>query len=86
MPIAFGRCAIKSRVRPFFVLAHLKRGIVEVKAEQNCLAHVLILAIAKLDNDPDYKAYVQGRKIRQVVQTLLETNGIDLSKGAGSLN
>jgi len=36
-----------------------------------------------VENYPDYKAYRQGRKIRQVVQTLLETTGFDLSNGAG---
>ena len=36
-----------------------------------------------MENDPDYKAYRQGRKIRQVVKTLLETTDIDLSYGAG---
>jgi len=56
---------------------------VEVKAEENCLAHALVISIAKVENDPDYKAYREGRKIRQVVQTLLETTGIDLSNGAG---
>jgi hypothetical protein len=28
---------------------------VEVKTE-NCLAHAIIIAIAKVENDPDYKA------------------------------
>jgi len=46
-------------------MMHLKRSIVEVKAEQNCLAHALVIAIAKVDNDPNYKAYIQGRKIVQ---------------------
>jgi len=64
-------------------MAHLKTSIVEVKTEENCLAHALVTSIAKVENDPDYKAYRQGRKIRQVVQTLLETTGIDLSNGAG---
>jgi len=31
-------------------MAHLKRIIVEVKAEDNCLDHALIIAIAKVDN------------------------------------
>ena len=66
-------------------MAHLKRSIVEEKAEENCLAHALVIAIAKVDNDPNYKAYSQGRKIRQVVQTQLETTGIDLTV-RGSLN
>ena len=45
MPVVFGRCAIKSSGRPLYVMAQLKRSIVEVKAEENCLAHALIKAI-----------------------------------------
>jgi len=56
---------------------------VEVKAEGNCLPHALIIAVAKVDNNPNYKAYRQGRKIRPVVQNLCKTAGIDLSNGAG---
>jgi len=83
MPIGFGRCALKSRGRPIFVMAHLKQSVVEVKAEQDCLGNALVIANEKVDNDPNYKANRQGRKIRPVVQTLLEIIGIDLSKGAG---
>jgi len=85
MPVGFGRCALKSRRRPLSVMAHFKQNIVEVKAEQNCLAHALVIATAKVDNDPNYKANRQGGKIRPVVQTLLEVIGIDLSNGAGIL-
>ena len=55
----------------------------EVKASENCLIHAIIIAIAKLENDPDYKAYVQGRKIRPLVQKLLAMTGLDLSEGGG---
>jgi len=82
MPVWFGKHAITSRDRPLSVMAHLKRSIVELKAEENCLAHALVIAIAKVHKDPNYKAYIQGRKICHVVQTLLETTGVDLSKGA----
>jgi len=41
---------------------------VEVKSSENCLAHAIIMAIAKVEYDPDYKAYMQDRKIRHVVQ------------------
>jgi len=81
MPVGFGKSAIKSRGRPLSVMVHLKTSIVEVKAEKYSLAHALVISIAKVENDPDYKAYRKGRKIRQVVQTLLETTGIDLSNG-----
>jgi hypothetical protein len=61
MPVGFGR-GVKTEGRPLSVMAHLKKSIVEVKAETNCLAHALIIAVAKVTNDPNYKAYRQGRK------------------------
>ena len=54
----------------------------EVKAGENCLAHALGIAIEKVDKDPNYKAHIQGSKIRPVVQNLLEPTGIELSNGA----
>jgi hypothetical protein len=44
-------------------MAQLKRSILEAKAEENCLAHALVIAIAKLTKDPDYPAYRKERKI-----------------------
>jgi len=67
MPVGFGKHAVKSKGRPLSTMAHLKRSIVEVKTEDNCLAHALVIAIARVENDPHYKAYIQGRKIRNVV-------------------
>jgi len=83
MLVGFGKNVLKRRGRPVFVMAQLKRTIVEVKAEENCLAHALVIAIAKVENDPNYKAYRQGRKICHEVQTLLKTTGTDLSNDAG---
>jgi len=37
----------------------------------------------RVDNDANYKAYPQGRKIRPVVQTLQKETGIDLTNGGG---
>jgi hypothetical protein len=64
-------------------MAHLKKSIIEVKAEENCLAHALIIAVARLTKDPNYKAYRQGNKIHPVVDRLLEVTGIDLTNGGG---
>jgi len=36
-----------------------------------------------MDNYPNYEAYRQGRKIRQVFLTVFENTGIDLTNGAG---
>jgi len=83
MPVGFGKNVLKCRGSPLSVIVHLKKSLVEVKAEENCLAHALIIAIAKVDKDTNYEAYRQGRNVRHVVQKLLETTGIDLSNGAG---
>jgi len=85
MPVGFGR-GIKSRGRSLPVMAHLKTNVVEVKASDNSLAHAIIIAIAKVENDPNYKAYRQGRKIRPVVQKLLDKTCIVLSGGGEFLN
>src|SRR5215510_10290731 len=44
MPVGFGRSnALKTKGRPVTVMAHLKTSIVRVKAEENCLAHALVI-------------------------------------------
>jgi hypothetical protein len=50
----------------------------------NCLAHALIIAIAKITNDPNYSEYRKGWKIRTVVDNLLATTGINLDNGGGN--
>jgi len=67
-------------------MARLKTSVEEVKATENCSAHALIIAIAKAENVPNYKAYRQGRKILPVVRSLLDKTRIDLSGGGGSPN
>ncbi len=86
MPVGFGLRSdgIKIMGRALSVMAHLKNSIVEVKTETNYLAHALIITIAKLPNDPDYKAYIQGRKMYPKVDQLLATTGITLDNGEGN--
>jgi len=64
-------------------MTQLKRSIVEVKAEENCLAHAFKIAIARVDNGANYTSYRKGNKICSVVQTFLQETGIDVTKGAG---
>jgi hypothetical protein len=66
-------------------MATLKNSFVEVKAENNCLAHVLVISIAKLTNDPDYVAYRKEGTIRAAVNHLLMMTSIDMTNGGGSL-
>ena len=53
MPVGFGRTALMRKGRTVANLAHLKRSVIEVKSENNCLAHALIVAIASLEKDPN---------------------------------
>jgi hypothetical protein len=80
MPVGFGE-GIKTKARILSVMAHVKRSIIEIRAEQNCLAHATIVAITKITNDPNYESYRKGYKIIPVVQHLLETTGIDVRSG-----
>jgi hypothetical protein len=64
---------IAAKGRSLANTAHLKKSIVEVKAKENSPDHALVIAIAKLTNDQNYKAYRQGRKIRPIVDNLHAT-------------
>jgi hypothetical protein len=68
-------------------MAYLKRSIVQVIAEINWLAQDLLIAQARVDNDPNYESYRKGRKILPSVRHLLDTTGINLDiGGVGSPN
>ena len=67
MPTGYGRVAVKTKGRQLSVMARLKRSIIEVKAEENCLAHALIIAFARLEKDSNYDSYRRGYRISPVV-------------------
>jgi hypothetical protein len=75
IPAGFGD--IKTKGRPLTVMAHLKRSIIEVKTETNCLAHALIIAIARITKHTNYNSYRKGYKIHKVIDNLLATTGIN---------
>jgi hypothetical protein len=81
MPIGHGK--ITSKGRPLEIMVHLKKSIVQVRAEGNSLAHALVIAKAKVDGDPNYNSYRRGCNRRPVVDSLLETTCIVLSLGGG---
>jgi hypothetical protein len=81
MPAGNGR--EKTKGRSIDVLSAVKRSIVVVKAAILCLAHALVIAIARLNNDPKYKLYRNGYGLTQLVQDLLKASAVDLSNGGG---
>ena len=64
-------------------MAHLKCSIIEINAETNCLAHALIIAVARITNNPNDTSYRRVLRIFPVVQHLLETTDNDLQHGGG---
>ena len=80
MPVGFLK-SVKSKGRPLAEMIHLKSSNIEVKAETNCLAQALIIAIARITNDANYNSYRRGFKILPAVQHLLQITGIDLQRG-----
>ena len=83
MPVGYGRSAVKTKGRQLDVMTHLKKSIIQVKAQENCLAHALIIAIARFDKDSNYDFYRRGFWIIPMVNHLLRTTGIDLTNGEG---
>jgi len=83
MPVGFGRTAVKTKDSQLDVMTHLKKSIIQVKEEETCLPHALIIAIARFENDPNYDSYRRGFRIIPVVNHLLQTTGIDLTNSGG---
>ena len=74
---------MKRKGSPLASMVQLKKSFVGVRGENNCLAHTLVITTDRLNNDPTYKAYRQGRKISSVARQLLVTTAIDLKNGGG---
>jgi hypothetical protein len=83
MPALNGKTAETTKGRSIDVLSAVKRSIVVLKAAVLCLAHTLVIAIARVNNDPKYNLYRNGYGLTQPVQDLLKASGVDLSNGGG---
>jgi hypothetical protein len=81
--ITSGSGGVKAIGRPLSVMAHLKKSIVEINAENNCLAHALVIVRARIEGDRNYDAYRRGSRIFPAVGNLLQSTGIDLQNGRG---
>ena len=86
MPAGNGRTAEKTKGRSIDVMSAIKKNIVVVKAGYLCLAHSLIIAIARVNGDPKYKSYRNGYGLKQPVEDLLNASGINLTNGGFLMN
>ena len=82
MPAGNGKLAKKTKERSLDVMSAIKKGIV-VKTEVLCYGHALIIAMNRVNGDPKYALYRQGKCMKKSVEVLLETSGVDLSNGGG---
>jgi hypothetical protein len=83
MPAGNGKMAEKTKLRSLDVLSAIKKSIVVVKGAFLCLAHALIIAMARVNNDPKYALYRHGKGLMQPVEELIKASGVDLSNGGG---
>jgi hypothetical protein len=84
IPVSKGR--EKTKGRHLDVLSAIKKSIVNVKSGFLCLAHALIIAMAKINGYPKYKSYRDSFSLKQPVQDLLSASGVDLANGGGLMN
>ena len=57
MPVELGGDGMKPKGKPIATIVHRKKSIVNVRAKKYCLAHALMIAIARLNNGPNYTSY-----------------------------
>ena len=81
MPAGNGR--EKTKGRSLDVLNVIKRSIVVVRAAFLCLAHALIIALARVNGDSKYVSYRKGYQLDKRVEDLLKATSVDLSNGGG---
>ena len=78
-----GKRAEKMKWKYLDVLSVIKKSIVFMKRAFLCLAEALIIAMAKVNGDPTYKSYRNGRGLKQSVEDLLSAFGVNLTNGGG---
>ena len=54
-----------------------------MKATFLCLAHALIIAMARVNGDPKYKSNRDGYSLDKPVEDLMNASGVDLRNGGG---
>jgi len=54
-----------------------------VNAAFLCMAHALVIAMARVNTDPKYKSYRLGRCLNKPVEDILKASDVDLSNGGG---
>jgi hypothetical protein len=76
-----GNDGVKNKGRSLNVLSAVKSIV--VKAAFLCLAHALIIAMARVNGVPMYRLYRDGRNLKKPVEDLLNASGVDLTNGGG---
>jgi hypothetical protein len=65
------------------VLSAIKKSIVVVKAAFLYLAGAIIIAMARVNNDPMHKSYRDGCGLHKPVEEFFNASGVDLSNDVG---
>ena len=78
MPDGYGKRAEKTKGRSLDVMSAIKKSIVSVKEGMNCLVYALFIAISRVNGDPKYASYRDGRGLRKLIEGILKASGINL--------
>jgi len=83
MPAGNGKRAERTKGSPLDVMSAIKKSSAVVDAALNCLAYVLIIAMARVNGDPKYQSYTRGYGSKKPVEVLLKVSGFDLNISGG---
>jgi len=64
-------------------MSAIQRNIAAVKAVLKCQAYALIIAMLRVNVDPNDALYRRGYGLKKPVEELLEPSGVDLTNGGG---
>ena len=81
MPAGNGRTVEKTKGRFLNVLSAIRKSIVVVKAKFLCLAHALIIVMARVICDPKYASYRERYGLKKPVENLLSASSVQLTNG-----
>ena len=63
-----GNGGVKTKGRSLDAISAIKKSIVRFKAVMNCLAYALFIAMVRLNEDPKYRLYKDGKCLKKPVE------------------
>jgi len=75
--------AKKTKGRSLDAMSAIEESIVGLNAVFLCLAHALIIAVARVNGHSKQKSYRNGYGLKKLVEGLLKASGVNLRNAGG---